>query len=140
MFLFLNQLRLLVNWQRRFAYNNTLLRNNTGPVVELRLLDTVTGKFLSISECQGNNQIKLIMPYTGYYCLDDFNAQKKYYDPNVYKSPEDKIFEDPIYILDNGNVTGISVEELKKEYYRRMNITPKYYDEILTVWESNIIM
>ena len=114
-----------------FAYNNTLLRNNTGPVVELRLLDTVTGKFLSISECQGNNQIKIIMPYTGYYYLDDFNAQKKMYDPNVYKSPEDKIFEDPIYILDNGNVTGISVEELKKEYYRRMNITPKYYDEIL---------
>ena len=114
-----------------FAYNNTLLRNNTGPVVELRLLDTVTGKFLSISECQGNNQIKLIMPYSGYYCLDDFNSQKKYYDPNVYKSPDDKIFEDPVYIEDNGKVTGLSIEDLKKEYYRRMNITPKYYDDIL---------
>ena len=114
-----------------FAYNNTLLKNNTGPVIELRLFDTVTGKFLTISECQGSNRIKLIIPYSGYYYLDDFNSQKNLYDPNVYKSPDDKIFEDPIYIMDNGNVTGITVEELKKIWYRRMNITPKYYDDLL---------
>ena len=114
-----------------FAYNNTLLKNNTSPVIDLRLFDTVTGKFLSISECQGANKIKFKMPYSGYYYLDEFNSQKKLYDPNIYKSPDDKIFEDPIYIMDNGNVTGITVEELKKEWYRRMNITPKYYDELL---------
>jgi hypothetical protein len=114
-----------------FAYNNTLLKNNTGPVIELRLFDTVTGKFLTISECQGSNRIKFKIPYSGYYYLDDFNSQKNLYDPNIYKSPDDKIFEDPIYIMDNGNVTGITVEELKKIWYRRMNITPKYYDDLL---------
>ena len=114
-----------------FAYNNTLLKNNTSPVIELKLFDTVTGKFLSISDCQGSNQVKFIMPLSGYYYLDEFNSQKKLYDPNVYRSPDDRIFEDPIYIMDNGNVTGITVEELKKEWYRRMNITPKYYDELL---------
>ena len=71
------------------------------------------------------------MPISGYYYLEDFNAQKKLYDPNLYRGPDDKIFEDPIYIMDNGNVTGITVEEMKKEFYRRMNITPKYYDELL---------
>ena len=114
-----------------FAYNNTLLKNNTSPVIDLRLLDTVTGKFLSISNCDGENQIKITMPYTGYYYLEEFNLQKNMYDPNVYKGPDDKIFEDPIYILDNGNVTGITVEQLKEEYHRKMNITPKFYDELL---------
>ena len=114
-----------------FAYNNTLLRNNTGPVVELRLLDTVTGKFLSISECNDNNRIKFTVPYSGYYYLDEFNAQKKLFDPKEYKGPDDELFEDPIYIMKNGNVTGITVEEMKKMYYRRMNITPKYYNDLL---------
>ena len=114
-----------------FAYNNTLLKNNTSPVIELKLLDTVTGKFMAMSDCEGDNQIKFTVPFSGYYYLDEFNSQKKFYDPNVYKSPDDPIFKDPIYILDNGNVTGITVEELKKEYYRRMNITPKYYDDLL---------
>ena len=57
--------------------------------------------------------------------------KKKLFDPKEYKGPDDELFEDPIYIMKNGNVTGITVEEMKKMYYRRMNITPKYYDDLL---------
>ena len=114
-----------------YAYNNTILRNNTGPLLEIRLLDTKTGKFLSISGCENNNMIKYKIPYSGYYFLEEFNLQKAMYDPNVYKGPDDPIFADPIYIMDNGNVTDSTIEERIKLYNRVYNITPKYFDEIL---------
>ena len=114
-----------------YAYNNTILRNNTGPLLEVRLFDTKTGKFLSISGCENNNLIKYKIPYSGYYFLEEFNLQKAMYDPNVYKGPDDPIFADPIYIMDNGNVTDSTIEERIKLYNRMYNITPRYYDEML---------
>ena len=114
-----------------YAYNNTLLKNNTGPLIELRLMDTRTGKFLSISGCEDIYSIKYTIPYSGYYYLDDFNLQKEMYDPNVYKGPDDDIFADPIYIMPNGNVTDSTIEERIKLYNRIYNITPKYFDELL---------
>ena len=115
-----------------FAYNNTILRNNTGPLIDLRLMDTTTGKFLSMSGCEDAYSIKFAIPYSGYYFLEDFNLQKSMYDPNVYKGPDDEIFADPIYIMPNGNVTDSTIEERIKLYYRVHNITPKYYDELYT--------
>ena len=114
-----------------YAYNNTILRNNTGPLLEVRLFDTKTGKFLSITGCENNNLIKYKIPYSGYYFLEEFNLQKAMYDPNVYKGPDDPIFADPIYIMDNGNVTDSTIEERIKLYNRVYNITPRYYDEML---------
>ena len=114
-----------------FAYNNTLLRNNTGPMIDLRLMDTTTGKFLEITGCEKVYSIKYTLPYSGYYFLDDFNMQKPMYDPNIYISPDDDLFADPIYIMPNGNVTDLTIEERIKMYNRIHNITPKYYDELL---------
>jgi hypothetical protein len=114
-----------------FSYNNTLLLNNTGPTVDLRIMDTTTGKFLSVSGCEDIYSIKYKMPYSGYFFLEDFNLQKDMYDPKVYKGPDDEIFADPIYIMSNGNVTDITIEERIKLYNRVHNITPKYFDETL---------
>ena len=114
-----------------FAYNNTILRNNTGPMIDLRLMDTTTGKFLGITGCENAYSIKYIIPYSGYYFLEDFNRQKDMYDPNIYISPDDELFADPIYIMPNGNVTDLTIEERIKMYNRIHNITPKYYDELL---------
>ena len=114
-----------------FAYNNTLLKNNTGTFIDFRLFDTNTGKFLGITGCEDVYSIKYTIPYSGYYFLEDFNLQKDMYDPNVYKGPDDEIFADPIYIMENGNVTDITLEERIKQYFRIHNITPKYYDESL---------
>ena len=114
-----------------YSYNNTLLKNNTGPYLDFRLMDTITGKFLSVSECEDIYSVIYKIPYSGYYFLEDFNAQKEMYDPNVYKGPDDEIFADPIYIMKNGNVTDITIEERIKMYNRIHNITPMYFDETL---------
>ena len=114
-----------------YAYNNTLLINNTGPFIDLELMDTTTGKFLSASDCEDIYSIKYALPYSGYFFLEDFNLQKNMYDPNVYKTPDDEIYADPIYIMPNGNVTDSTIEERINLYNRKYNITPKYYDELL---------
>ena len=85
-------------------------------------MSTITGKFLSITGCENNNLIKYKIPYSGYYFLEEFNLQKAMYDPNVYKGPDDPIFADPIYIMDNGNVTDSTIEERIKLYNRVYNV------------------
>ena len=120
-----------------YSFNNTLLRNNTGPYIDFRLLDTTTGKFLTISGCEDIYSVIYTVPYSGYYFLDDFNLQKPMYDPNVYKGPDDEIFADPIYIMKNGNVTDSTIEERIKLYNRIHNITPMYFDETLGAFNES---
>ncbi len=111
-----------------FGYNNTILDNNTSPLIEIRFIDSTTGKEISISGCEKANQLIFHMPFTNYRFLKEFNLQKLFYDPNIYKSPDDPIFSDPIYIEENGFISNDTIEQRIEKYSRRYNISPRYYD------------
>ena len=111
-----------------FSYNHTLLENNISPLIELNILDSTTGKFIAISGCNNQNKIIIHMPFYSYRFLDEFNSQKLLYDPNVYKSPDDPIFSDPVYIEENGKISDDTIDQRIAKYSRRYNISPNYYD------------
>ena len=112
-----------------FSYNHTLLENNISPLIELQILDSTTGKFIKVSGCNNQNKIIMHMPFYSYRYLEEFNYQKLLYDPKIYKSPDDPIFSDPVYIEENGFISDDTVEQRIEKYSRRYNISPNYYDE-----------
>ena len=112
-----------------FSYNATLMENNVSPLIELNLLDSTTGKFIAISGCNGQNRIIIHMPFYSFRFLDELNSQKPLYDPHIYKSPDDPIFSDPVYIEENGFISDDTIEQRIEKYSRRYNISPNYYDE-----------
>ena len=69
------------------------------------------------------------MPFYSYRYLDEFNSQKLLYDPDIYKSPDDPIFSDRVYIEENGRISDDTIEQRIAKYSRRYNISPNYYDE-----------
>ena len=113
-----------------FGYNNSLLINNTSPMIEMRFVDSTTGKYISITGCENDYKLVFHMPFTSYRYLEEFNFQKLFYDPNIYKGPDDPIFSDPIYIEENGVVSDDTIEQRIAKYSRKYNITPMYYDEL----------
>ena len=112
-----------------FSFNSTLMENNISPLIELRILDSTTGKFIAISGCNNQNKIIIHMPFYSYRFLDEFNSQKLLYDPYIYKSPDDPIFSDPVYIEENGKISDDTIEQRIAKYSRRYNISPTYYDD-----------
>ena len=111
-----------------FGYNNSYLYNNTSPLIEMKFIDSTTGKEISVTGCERNNQIIIHMPFTNANFLEEFNYQKLLYDPHIYKSPDDPIFSDPVYIEENGMVSDDTIEQRIEKYSRRYNISPRYYD------------
>ena len=112
-----------------FSYNTTLIVNNSSPMVEIRFVDSTTGKFITVTGCDGDYALVLHMPFGSYRYLDEFNFQKLLYDPNIYKGPDDPIFSDPIYINESGFVSNDTIEQRIEKYSRRYNISPRYFDE-----------
>ena len=111
-----------------FGYDQSIYEINTSPLVEIRFLDATTGKNFDLSDCTGPNQININMPFTNYRWLDKLNEQKSLFDPRNYKSPEDPIFSDPIYINASGYVSDDTVEQRINQYHRRYNFSCRYYD------------
>jgi len=112
-----------------FSYNTTLIVNNSSPMVEVNFVDSTTGKFVTVTGCDGDYKLVFHMPFTSYRYLDEFNFQKLLYDPNIYKGPDDPIFSDPIYINESGFVSNDTIEQRIEKYSRRYNLSPNYYDE-----------
>lgn len=111
-----------------FGYNSTLSQNHTSPLIELKFIDATTGKDIIVSGCEGDNAMIFSMPFTSYSWLDDLNKQKWLYDPNNYKSPDDPIFSDPIYINASGYISNDTIEERINIYKRLYNFSCNYYD------------
>ena len=119
-----------------YGYNSTLSENHTSPVIDLKFIDATTGKDIIVSGCEGDNSIKISMPFNSYAWLDDLNRQKWLYDPNNYKSPDDPIFSDPIYINASGYISNDTIEERISIYKRLYNFSCTYYDTDLKAFNE----
>ena len=113
-----------------FGYNHSLLVNNTSPMIEMQFIDSTTGKDISIRGCENDYKLIFHMPFTSARYLEDFNFQKSFYDPNIYKGPDDPIFSDPIYIEENGMVSDDTIEQRIEKYSRKYNISPRYFEDL----------
>ena len=110
-----------------YSFNDSMYVNNTTPLVYIGFVDNSTGKDISISGCD-RNLITISFPFESYRWLNYINRQKHLFDPQNYKSPDDPIFADPIYIEMNGEVSNDTVEERIEKYHRLYNITGNYFD------------
>ena len=117
-------------------YNSTLYINNTSPLVEV--LFYKNGQPFEV-ECPVNddndnddnyNLFKIHFPFTSFTWIDELNAQKPLYNPSNYKSGNDDIFKDPIYIEPSGYVSNETIEVRIQKYHRRHNITCNYDNTI----------
>ena len=122
-----------------FGYNKTLSVNNTSPLIDIQFIDVTTGKEIQVNDCTGDKAIKISMPFQSYNWYQELNRQKWLYDPNNYKSPDDPIFSDPIYINSSGKVENDTIDERIEKYNRLYNFSCRYYDtEKLDFIETNI--
>ena len=111
-----------------FGYDDEIYKINTGPLIEIRFLDATTGKNFDLSDCTGPNQININSPFTNYRWKEQLMEQKSLFDPRNYKSPNDAIFSDPIYINQSGYVSDDTVQQRIQKYHRRYNFSCRYYD------------
>ena len=111
-----------------FAYDEEIYKNNTSPLIELKFLDAITGKNFDLTDCNGPYQINIDTPFTNYRSLEKLNEQKILFDPKYYKSPNDAIFSDPIYINESGYVSDDTVNLRIEKYHRKYNFSCRYYD------------
>ena len=81
---------------------------------------------MTITKCD-NTPITLYFPFNSYNYLTYINSQKDLFDPKNYKSPDDPIFRDPIYIYPNGYISDDTVQERIVKYYRHYNFSGLYY-------------
>ena len=118
-------------------YNSTLYINNTSPLVEV--LFYKNGQPFEV-ECPVDdvnvndndyNLFKIHFPFTSFTWIDELNAQKPLYNPSNYKSGNDDIFKDPIYIEPSGYVSNETIEVRIQKYHRRHNITCNYDNTII---------
>ena len=120
-----------------FSHDEKIYNMTVSPLIEYKFIDSTTAKEISVTGCTGNNQMTISVPFNSYVWLNEVNRQKDLYDPNNYKSPDDPIFSDPIYIEENGHVSNDTVEQRIEKYNRLYNITPQYYDESKNEFSSN---
>ena len=112
-----------------FSHDEKIYNITVSPLVEYKFIDSTTAKEISVTGCTDNNQMTISVPFNSYIWINEINRQKDLYDPNNYKSPDDPIFSDPIYIENNGHVSNDTVEQRIEKYNRLYNITPQYFDD-----------
>ena len=96
---------------KKFVFAVKSLLISSPFLIELQILDSTTGKFIKVSGCNNQNKIIMHMPFYSYRFLDEFNSQKLLYDPYIYKSPDDPIFSDPVYLEENGKIRDDTIEQ-----------------------------
>jgi hypothetical protein len=111
------------------SYDESIAVNHTSPIIEIRFIDANTGKEITLNDCTNEKEIIITMPFTSYKWVSELNRQKWLYDPINYKSPDDSIFSDPIYINDNGFISNDTVEDRITKYNRLYNISCTFYDK-----------
>ena len=111
-----------------YLYNMSLYINNTSPLLSIRFYDIGTKTQININECKDDHSFLIYFPFNSITWLSEVNDQKHLYDPLNYHGEDDLIFNDPIFIYDNGFISNDTIEMRIDKYHRRHNITCNYYN------------
>ena len=84
---------------------------------------------LKLNECKDDSSITFYLTLTNPFLTDIINNNKFHFkEGNLFKS-DDPIFTEPKYILEDGTVSSMSLQERRNKYYFSYLLIFKTYDE-----------
>ena len=109
-------------------HHNKLNYNYSSNYIEVKLYsDTI--QELHLNECKDKSNITFYLTLTNPELVDVINNNKFHFkEGNLFRS-DDRIFTEPKYILDDGSVSTMTVEERRDKYYFEYLLVYKNYEE-----------
>ena len=84
---------------------------------------------MHLNECKDKSNITFYLTLTNPELVDVINNNKFHFkEGNLFRS-DDRIFTEPKYILDDGSVSTMTVEERRDKYYFEYLLIFKTYEE-----------
>ena len=109
-------------------HHNTLNYNYSSNYVEIKLYSDDYNE-LQLKECKDDSKIIFYLALTNPELIDIINNNKFHFqEGNLFKS-DDRIFTEPKYILDDGSVSNMTIEERRDKYYFEYLLVYKNYEE-----------
>ena len=99
------------------AYHHHILNHNyTSNYMEIKIYSDNL-KELTLSQCKDDSKITFYLTLINPLLTDIINNNRFHFkEGNVYKS-DDAIFTEPKYVLDDGSISDMSLEERRSKYY-----------------------
>ena len=99
-----------------YYHHNTLNYNYTSNYIEIKLYND-NREEIQLEQCKDNTKITFYLTLTNPELIDIINNNRFHFqEGNIYKS-DDGIFTEPKYILEDGSVSEMSLEERREKYY-----------------------
>ena len=109
-------------------HHNTLNYNYSSNYIEIKLYSDDLNE-IYLNECKDDTKIIFYLALTNPELVDIINNNKFHFkEGNLFKS-DDRIFTEPKYILDDGSVSNMTIEERRDKYYFEYLLVYKNYEE-----------
>ena len=109
-------------------HHSTLNYNYTSNYIEVKLYSDDL-KELELKECKDNSNITFYLTLINPELIDIINNNKFHFkEGNLFKS-NDRIFTEPKYILSDGSLSSMTLEERRNKYYFEYLLVYKNYDK-----------
>ena len=107
----------LITWIYSPWYHHHILNHNyTSNYMEIKIFSDNL-KELTLSQCKDDSTITFYLKLINPLLTDIINNNRFHFkEGNVYKS-DDAIFTEPKYVLDDGSISDMSLEERRSKYY-----------------------
>jgi len=111
-----------------YYHHNTLNRNYTSNYIEVKLYSDSIQE-IHLSECKDKKNVTFYLTLTNPVLTDIINNNRIHFkEGNMFKS-DHRIFTEPHYILDDGTVSFMTLEERMEKYYFEYLLIFKSMDE-----------
>ena len=119
----------IITWIYSPWYHHHILNYNySSNYIEVKVYSDNLNE-LKLNECKDDSSISFYLTLTNPFMTDIINNNKFHFkEGNIYKS-DDPIFTEPKYILEDGSVSTMSLQERRDTYYFRYLLVFKTYDE-----------
>ena len=106
-----------ITWIYSPWYHHHILNNNyTSNYIEIKIYSDDLNE-LQLNECKDDSSITFYLSLINPFLTDIINNNKFHFkEGNIYKS-DDPIFTEPKYILDDGSISDMTLEERRNKYY-----------------------
>ena len=118
-----------ITWIYSPWYHHHILNNNyTSNYIEIKIYSDDLNE-LQLNECKDDSSITFYLSLINPLLTDIINNNKIHFkEGNIYKS-DDPIFTEPKYILDDGSISDMTLEERRDKYYFQYLLVYKTLDE-----------
>jgi hypothetical protein len=111
-----------------YYHHNTLNHNYTSNYIEIKLYSDSINE-IRLDECKDKKNVTFYLSLTNPVLIDIINNNRAHFkEGNMFKS-DDRIFTEPHYILDDGTVSFMTLEERMEKYYFEYLLIFKSMDE-----------